>query len=238
MNINREHKIIWWAPERCGTKITAEIFKKFNFEVYNPKKDTFQPLKESYHSHAIQVHPKFEGYTVISNIRNPYDRILSFYLNFTSVGKNFVYTKNRKHKLQERLDYFILELFQYSLKENKIENLERETPVKDYVSRLNFDNFVPTKFIRMENLIDDLSKIDFIVDSQFWANGEIQEMVEKNQFLNERPFHFSEVYSMTSAFKVFDYYRKHFFICDYDPYSFTVKTLTNEEKFNFVHGIF
>lgn len=238
MNINREHKIIWWAPERCGTKITAEIFKMFNFEVYNPQKNTFQPLKETYHSHAIELHPNFADYRVISNIRNPYDRILSFYLNFTSVGKNFVYTKNRKHKLQERLDYFIVELFQYALNENKIQNLERKIPIKEYVRTLNFDNCIPTKFIRMENLIEDFSKIDFIVDSHFWKSGQIHEMVEKNNFLNQRPFKFSEIYSPKLAFKVFDYYRKHFFICDYDPYSFTLKTLTNEEKFNFVHGIF
>ena len=32
MNISHKHKTIWWAPERCGTKATAHIFRHFDFD--------------------------------------------------------------------------------------------------------------------------------------------------------------------------------------------------------------
>ena len=40
MNISHEHKIIWWAPERCGTKATAHIFSKLGFEYFVDETET------------------------------------------------------------------------------------------------------------------------------------------------------------------------------------------------------
>lgn len=237
MNINRELKIIWWAPERCATKITAEIFRKFNFEVYDQNRETYSPLTEKYHSHEIGLPEKFKDYRIICNVRNPYDKVLSFYLNFTSVGKHFVYFKNKKEELKKKIDVFCLELFEYAINQKILVNKENRVPVRDYVSKLNFDYIIPHQFIKMENLTDDLSKIDFIVNSSYWTSGEIQEMVYNNKFINKRPFEFTSLYNFDAASRVFNYYRKHFYICDYNPFSFTTDTLTNEEKFNFIHNI-
>lgn len=237
MNVNRDLKLIWWAPERCATKITAEIFKKLGFEVYNSKKNTFTPLTEIYHSHDISFPSEFSDYSLISNIRNPYDRVISYYLNFTSVGQNFVFFKNQKDELKKRIETFCLELFEYSLKQRILHNTERKVPLRDYVTKLNFDYKVPDKFIRMENLKEDMSNLDFINQSNIWKSGEIEEMLEKNEFINERPFKFYDLYNIHSAYRVYDYHKKHFFICDYDPFSFSEEILTEEQKFNFVHGI-
>ena len=122
MNINRDLKIIWWAPERCATKLTAEIFKKFNFEVFDEKKNHFTKLSETYHSHQISLPEQFHDYKIICNVRNPYDKVLSFYLNFTSVGKHFVYLKNKKDELKNKIDLFCLELFEYSINQGILEN--------------------------------------------------------------------------------------------------------------------
>lgn len=238
MNINRDLKVIWWAPERCATKITAEIFKKLGFEVLDLEKNEFLPLSENYHSHNIVFPKEYSDYKLICNIRNPYDRVLSFFLNFTSVGRNFVYTKYKKDNLKKRLDLFTLELFEYAILQKREINKEDKIPVKYYVSKLSFDEIIPSQFITCENLLEDLSKLDFVVGSNIWSSGEIQEMVTKNNFYNKRPFEFSEVYNMEGANRVFNFFKKHFFICDYDPYSFTKTELTNEDKINFIHGIF
>lgn len=238
MNINRDLKIIWWAPERCATKLTSEIFKKLGFEVYDSQKNSFTPLKEIYHSHQIIFPQEFSDYKLICNIRNPYDRVLSFYLNFTSVGRNYVYTKHKKDDFKKRMDIFTSELFEYAILQNKLINKESNIPVKYYVTKLNFDAKIPDYFIRTENILNDLSNLDFITQSKEWTSGELQELVNTNQFHNKRPFKFSEVYNLEGANRVFNFFKKHFYICDYDPFSFTNRELTNEERIKFIHEIF
>lgn len=235
MNVNRELKIVWWAPERSATKITADILRKFNFEIYDEIKDIYLPLSTNYHSHDIKIPKKFEDYKIICNVRNPYDKILSFYLNFTSVGKHFVFMKNKKEELVKKIDIFCSELFEYAINQQILVNHERKIPVKDYISKLSFDYKIPNNFLRMENLIEDFSKLDFILESKFWKSGEIQDMINKNQYINTRPYRFDELYSFAAASRVYDFYKKHFFICGYDPYSFTQKKLSNKEKIQFIH---
>lgn len=237
MNVNRELKLIWWAPERCGTKITAEIFKKLGFEVYDEKNNTFTPLSETYHSHRITIPEQFSEYKIICNVRNPYDKVISFYLNFTSVGSNFVFFKNRKNELKDKINNFTLELFEYAINQKVLVNMSREMPVRDYVSKLTFDGRLPDFLIGVENLEEDLSKLDFVGASSFWKSGEIQKLIQNNSFIKKRPFKFQDLYTMDSARRVFDYYKKHFYICGYDPFSFTTESLNNEEKIKFLHEI-
>jgi hypothetical protein len=57
----------------------------------------------------------------------------------------------------------------------------------------------------------------------------------ENEFIKKRPFHFSDVYTQTSAKYVYEYFKNHFYLCDYDPFSFTKSILTDEEKKKFLH---
>lgn len=237
MNVNRDLKLIWWAPERCGTKITAEIFKKLGFEVFDETNKTFIPLSETYHSHKVTIPEEFSDYRVICNVRNPYDKVISFYLNFTSVGSNFVFFKNRKNELKEKIDKFTLELFEYAINQKVLVNMSREVPVRDYVSKVTFDEKLPDFLIRVENLEEDLGKLNFVNESPFWKSGEFQNQIHNNTFINKRPFKFEDLYKINSARRVFDYYKKHFYICGYDPFSFTNENLDNEEKIKFLHEI-
>lgn len=237
MNINRELKVIWWAPERCATKISAEIFKKFDFEVYENTKKTFKPLSDNYHSHEVGFPEEFTDYRVICNVRNPYDRVLSFYLNFTSVGRNFVYLKNKKDDMRKKIEFFCTELFEYAINRQFVFAVGNNPPVKSYVKKFTLDGKLPDQLIRMENLQEDFEKIDFIYESKFWKSGEIQEMIHKNNFINKKPFHFSDLFNQNSASRVFNYYKKHFYFCGYDPFSFTNENLTNQEKIDFIHRI-
>jgi len=172
MNINRENKIIWWAPERCATKLTAEIFKKLGFEVFDKEKQDFVSLSEHYHSHDIVFPEEFKDYKLICNIRNPYDRVLSFYLNFTSVGKNYVYTKHKKDDFKKREEVAAQEAAEQTAKEvseavnNKVQtmynmiipllqNLAKDADTRDYI-------YWPK---RKEKINSFIKKLDQIVKS-------------------------------------------------------------------------
>jgi hypothetical protein len=45
------------------------------------------------------------------------------------------------------------------------------------------------------------------------------------------------MYSTESAKKIYHFYKKHFYLCGYDPFSFTKEKLTDEEKIGFIHDI-
>ena len=93
MNFSTKHKVIWWAPERCATKLVADIFSHYNFEYKNNVNSVAKELTAPYHSHGIFVPEEFNDFKLICSIRNPYDRVLSLFTNFTSIGSQIVYTK-------------------------------------------------------------------------------------------------------------------------------------------------
>jgi hypothetical protein len=238
MNISHKHKTIWWAPERCGTKATAHIFKDFDFDfILNYPKST---VGNSYQSHQIILPPsKYEDYNVICSVRNPYDRILGVFLNFVSMGKSSIYLKNNHLETMKIFSIFINELFSHKEIKTKFDiNPKKDNIILNtYVSKYNIDVTVPTNFIRMEHIVEDMSKIDFINQSHLWSSGYIKNYLTKNEHINNRPYKFNSVYTMETAKKVYEYHKQFFLTLGYDPFSFTTEELSNEEKMRFLHEI-
>jgi len=240
MNISHKHKTIWWAPERCGTKATAHIFNHFDFDYQDVCVNKKLPKRQQYQSHDLSLPPsKYKDYDVICSIRNPYDRILGVFLNFVSVGKSAVYVKNNHLKTMEVFSIFINELFSHKEIKTKfgINPKKDKTILNTYISKYNIDVTVPTKFIRLEHIVDDISKIDFINQSPLWSSGYIKNYLLQNEHINVRPYRFDSVYTIETAKKVYEYHKHLFLSLGYDPFSFTTNELTNEEKMNFLHGI-
>lgn len=240
MNISHEHKIIWWAPERCATKATAHILTHFGFKFYyNDDEEEKNPLGDIYQSHNIDIPEKYKDYRIICNIRNPYSRVLGLYTAFTNVGRSLVYSKDRHTFFMERYEQFLRELFLFKTIKKRFGFDEKEEKVflKDYISKYNFEERIPDIFIRMENMEEDLGKLPFIRESELWKSGYIHDYILKNPHINNKPYKFNTIYTTESANRVFNYYKKHFFLCGYDPFSFTNKDLTNDEKMNFLHVV-
>lgn len=238
MNISFEHKIIWWAPERCATKATAHIFQQLGFESYYTTIDNKQIT--DYHSHSIVIPEEYSDYQVICSIRNPYDRVLGLFKTMTNVGRSMVYTKDTHKNFMDNYENFLNEVFVFA----KVKDIEGfgekldKTFMKDFIAKYSFEERVPDYFIRSENLLEDISKFEFVNDSGLWKSGYIEEYLTNNKHINIRPYKFDSVYTNKSAKLVFEYYKKHFFLCGYDPFSFTKNELTNEEKMRFIHDIF
>jgi len=230
MNVSHEHKAIWWAPERCGTKITAQILSEAGFSNHKI------PLSKTYHSHDFGIPEGCEDYKIYCSIRNPYDRIFAIFLNFTNFGINFVYTKDKKEDLIKYFEFFIDEFVTNNRRFAENEHEEEPTLWK-YFHKMNFNEKTPDYFIKMETLKDDLSKIDFVTNTYVWKSGRIDEILEKNSFLKKRPFKFNEIYTQRGANKIFHYFRKHFFLLGYSPFSFTTEFLDNSKKKYFLHNI-
>jgi hypothetical protein len=235
MNISFEHKIIWWAPERCATKATSHIFQQLGFESYFNSRENEQI--ETYHSHGIDIPEEYSDYKIICSIRNPYDRVLGLFKSMTNVGKSIVYTKDTHQNFMNSYETFINEVFMLikAVKQNRI---DEKRFLKDYISKYSFDKKIPDQFIRAENLIEDISKLDFVTESGIWKSGYVEEYLTNNSYINIRPFKFDSVYTTASAKLVYEFYKKHFFLCGYDPFSFTKNEMSNQEKMSFLHDTF
>jgi hypothetical protein len=240
MNISHKHKTIWWAPERCGTKATAHIFNHFDFEYQGVWGNKDLPKSAQYQSHVLTLPTnEYSDYKVICSIRNPYDRMLGVFLYFVGSGKSSVYFKDKHNLMVDNFTIFINELFSYKEIKPKfgIESKRDKVILDSYISKYNFDVTIPSDFIRMENIIEDISKIDFIKDSALLSSGYIDNFLSKNNYISSRPYKFNSLYTMETAKKVYEYHKQFFLTLGYDPFSFTTEELTNEEKMRFLHEI-
>jgi hypothetical protein len=229
MNVNHEHKIIWWAPERCGTKALANIFSKLGFEFY-PVIDTYgKNVKGLYQSHNIEIPEEFSDYKIIFSTRNPYDRVLSLFSNFTNIGKNTLYTKDAQPNFIKKYEIFLEELF-----DNTDKKLNKPV-LNNYILKYSFETKVPDMIVRMESMIEDLSKIEFVKNSELWKSGYIHDYLIDNEHIVRRPYTFNTVYTRIGAKLVYEHHIKHFILSGYDPFSFTTEIMSNKEKMDFIH---
>ena len=237
MNYSDKHKIVWLAPERCATRIVSHIFKDYDF-FYRTKFERLPlPLCEPYHSHGMEIFEGFEDYEVVCSIRNPYDRVLSIFTNLTTVGSDEVFSKGTREIFIRKFEYFVEEVFAFTEYKKVVENVEKYPVFNNYISKLSFDEFIPTKFIRMENLTEDLNNLKFLLESEKWNNGHYESFIKENKFISKKHYNFTEVYTWKSAKLVYEFYKKIFFLCEYDPFSFTNESLSENEKKKFLHGI-
>ena len=93
-----------------------------------------------------------------------------------------------------------------------------------YLKKWVFDTKIPDFVVKCENLVNDLDELGFKCDDTF-------ETKEVEQFK------FNRMYDFDLAKRVYHLYKKHFYLCDYDPFSFTDKELTDDEKISFLHDI-
>jgi hypothetical protein len=97
------------------------------------------------------------------------------------------------------------------------------------LEKWTFNDKIPNSFVRLENYEDDIRKINFI-NEEFIDSSQIK-------LKEQRTFEFNEMYSAESAKKIYHFFKRHFYLCGYDPFSFTKEKLTDKEKISFIHDI-
>jgi len=153
MTYSDEYKVCWFTPMRNATRTTNTLLKKLGFL--------------SIGTHSFRLPPERLDYQLISNIRNPYSRMVSLF---------FLYSL---HKLNYKLNF---ELWcEYVLNDQQFENdyqLRYDLKIKS-VSR-NFD-----KFIRVETYAEDIKSLNFIDLSNTEIDKVYQNNVLKNGYTHE-----------------------------------------------------
>jgi len=236
MNISHKHKLIWWAPERTGTKITRQIFWDFDFLVFDPKIGDELSLKERYTSHFNQIPEKYSDYKIICNVRNPYDRIFSIFLMTTY--ENILIDKNSYQNVRNRFNEWVLGVFEPNKLAVKINHdFSVDNINYDFFSKWTLEHQKPDFFVRMEFLSEDLQKLDLINSTSLWNKEKIDFLLENNSLKTKKIISFDEMYDFDAAKRVYFFYKKVFALIPYNPFSFTKETLTKNQKISFLHDI-
>ena len=106
--------------------------------------------------------------------------------------------------------------------------------VDNYLEKWVFDERIPDYFIKIENLREDLNQFEFI---KSFDEESLNDLITNNKFIKIRGIMFNEMYDFDVAKRVYVFYKKHFYMCGYDPFSFTKEILTDDEKISFLHDI-
>lgn len=97
------------------------------------------------------------------------------------------------------------------------------------IYRTNFNNWVQ-KILVGEKLVVRVDEFTKLPDG-----GSI--FFHKTKFINQTHLNFDDMYDFQSAKLVYVLYKKYFFSCNYNPFSFTKKELSNDDKIRFLHEI-
>jgi hypothetical protein len=134
-NVSEKYKFLWWAPERTGSRGTANVLSYFDFQLDGK----IVSDSTTYHyTHQCLYDELYDGYKIIGNVRNPYGRVLSTFQNF---GEELNINKGTfKKYLFDKVDQG---------KDSEIINRPNFVKTPDYV-------------LRLEHLEEDYSKLPFI----------------------------------------------------------------------------
>lgn len=161
--LSLENNSFLWLPPKTGSSTVSWIFGHFDFWWYKYD-ETFSDYKLlmndlAHYGHDCFLPPNHEKMNFISTMRNPYDRMVSYFL--------MTYLEWEDNPTSEDFELFL---------ENDF--LKNKNSVM-YKSSKIFHGRYPDYVIRLENLYEDLTKIPFIKDSKLNSTGILQEMCTK-----------------------------------------------------------
>lgn len=210
MNISHEHKMIWFSPEMSGTENVSKTLEKYGFLEVKGKTE-------------VELMDEYPNYKVICGMKNPYERV--FLLHFKGDLRLIQVKKHHFDTLRTEFnDWGRKMLIPNKLKIRVDETFINSNNTPKYLKKWVFEDKIPDFFVKSEDLIDDLNKLGFN-DNEIVIDDEVKQ------------FNFNQMYDFDFAKRVYHLYKKHFYLCDYNPFSFTDRELTEEEKISFLHDI-
>ena len=231
MNVSLENQVIWLAPERTASSITKKIFENYNFFSIK-KKNNYElvDFRKDSQSNENHIDEDYSDFQIITNIRNPYDRVFACYQNFYLEKPILKNSKDFKFKFCSwvRDNFWSQGSYVFLSPRYDDEN--------NFFQKWTFDKKDPDYVVKLENLKEDILKLPFISKEESEISR-ISSLLEDNSYLNERYFTFKDAYDSISAKLVYEYFKPCFYKFDYSPFSFTNDELSDDEKIFFIHHI-
>jgi hypothetical protein len=193
-----------------GTENVSKTLEKYGFLSVKDKTEE-------------QLLLEYPDYKVICGMKNPYERV--FLLHLKGDLRSIQLKKHHFDALNTEFnDWGRKILIPKKLKIKVDETFINTNNTTKYLKKWGFDHKIPDFFVKSEDLINDLNKLGFH-DDDIIIDNEVKQ------------FNFNQMYDFDFAKRVYHLYKKHFYLCNYNPFSFTEKELTDEEKISFLHDI-
>jgi len=164
-----------WFPPKSASSLVSWIFTYFDFRPYHINPDTkvfeFDPPILTHFGHHFFYPPNYENMDFIITLRNPYERIFSFF----KLTRYSYWTQKSNQPIPTKEDFD--KFFYNDILKNDVQK-KRILP--------EFDKKFPNYVIRREFLLEDLLKIDFIKNSKLNESGILTEMCSRN--INSTPY--------------------------------------------------
>jgi hypothetical protein len=233
MNVNREKKYLWLAPEQTNSELFYYLFMGSGFECLHGQEHSKNKLG---FSQDEWDDTEFQDYEIITSLKNPYDRLVQIYLEY-EIKPIIPITKDLEPKLVHFFQKWVLDVFETNKLVVRVNDWGKDVLISKVIKKFLFRDKVPSIVIRSESIIDDLSRIIGIL-----PGFDLQKKRElENTLINESPsfnFDFKNFYNFDIAKIVYNYYFNHFYIGNYDPFSFSFVEINEREKNKFLHDTF
>lgn len=233
MNVNREKKYLWLAPEQTNSELFYHLFMESGFECLHSQEHRKNKLG---FSQDEWDESEFQDYEIITSLKNPYDRLVQIYLEY-EIKPVIPITKDLEPKLIDLFQKWVLDIFETNKLVVRVNDWGKDVLISKVLKKFLFRNRIPSVVVRSEFLVDDLSNIINIVSRFDLQKKKELEIVLINES-SKMKFDFKNFYTFNIAKIVYNYYFNHFYIGDYDPFSFSHVEMTEKEKNKFIHDTF
>ena len=202
INISLKHKTFLWLWGKCGTTHMTQILKGLDFKFYLVENNNLL-LKNNHivQDHSCYVFPGHENFKLLAAIRNPYAKFFSEFI-FTNNTEKIECSQKNKERFREDLENRLNKRLRFT--ENCCDFFDRE----------------PDYPVRLENLFEDYSKIPFIVESDYYKSGRLEEKTKvRVNVSNEDEFRWKKFYTQQTADMVYYRMPRYFELFGYDKNS-------------------
>jgi hypothetical protein len=224
MNVNWEKKCIFLCHPFTGEKDIAEYFGKIGFtRHYFSNNSEDKNLDRRKHSNRFLFPWTYDDFKLIVSVDNPYRRIVNEYKRFSHI--NWDLKSKTNQELFERFNQKFKEMFVDDL--FMVDRLNRDKEgVYNFLLPYDFSQKSPDYIIRLENLVEDINKIDILdhVTHDFHLVDQLD--------ISDK---FKDVFSYEHARVIYKTHKNIFDLMGYDPFSFTTKDLSHKERVHFIH---
>ena len=233
MNINKNKKILWLAPELTNSDLIYNLFFESGFEKLDKLRTTNNKLE---YSQDDYIESEFGDYEIVCSVRNPYDRMVQIFLEY-EIKPSIPITKDLEPKLILLFQRWIESIFERKKIVVSVNDWGKDVLISKVIKKFLFRQKLPNRVIRYEHMIDDLETLRFMIP--IYDLQKKRELQEKISFVpNGVKFNYKNFYTVQTAKIIYNYYFNHFHLAEYDPFSFTDTDLTVQEKNKFLHDTF
>jgi hypothetical protein len=211
-----------------------KIYKKNNFVLRVPDETTSVSLINLIENCSFQLISDeisdFTEYQTICFVRNPYDRVLTLFMNLEVLPRIAV-TKEKKSAIRKYFLEWVNLCFDKKKLVVDLNDYGKNSKIVEYLKQPFFNDGIPNFFIRYEDMLSDIEELKDVFEESEVENFKLETKEEVK-------FNFKEFYDIQSAKLVYEYFFSQFHLIGYDPFSFTYEELSEDTKIKFIHDTF